>query len=78
MKSVEMDDISTKERFTIGLSHRGLDIRNPEGEGLTLSASEALMLLDILKNEEMELRRLADSASPMPMRFRFQPPTPRI
>ncbi len=66
-----MNETETRDRFTIGVSDRGLDIRNPEGKGVTLSASEALMLLDILKNEEAELRRIADSASPMPMRIRF-------
>ncbi|MFO7785110.1 MAG: hypothetical protein ACQET7_08105 [Thermodesulfobacteriota bacterium] len=66
-----MDEIETRDCFTIGVSDRGLDIRNPEGQGVTLSATEALMLLDILKSEEAELRRIADSSSPMPMRIRF-------
>lgn len=66
-----MDEIETRDRFTISVTDRGLDIRDPEDKGVTLSAAEALMLLDILKSEEAELRRIADSACPMPIRIRF-------
>lgn len=37
---------------------------------LEFTAGEALMLLDILKNEESELRKIADEAPPMPIKIR--------
>ncbi len=65
-----MDMPECTERFTIQVSDRGLEIRGRDGSGVTLSPSEALMLLDILKDEASELARLADEASPLPMRIR--------
>ena len=59
------------ERYSITVGDAGLEIRNSEGKGLSFTAAEALMLLDILKNEEEKLRILADKASPMPVRFQF-------
>jgi hypothetical protein len=58
-----MNQLEAEDRLTINVSDEGVDIRRPDGGGLDLSASEALMLLDILKNEEAELRRAADRAS---------------
>ena len=60
-----------KEKFTIEITEDGLRILGFKGESLRLTACEALMLLDILRNEEDELRRMADEASPVPVRFRF-------
>jgi hypothetical protein len=59
------------ERYTISLGDGGLMIQDGKGKGLTFTAAEALMLLDILKNEEEKLRSMADKASPMPVRFQL-------
>jgi hypothetical protein len=59
------------ERYSITVGDAGLEIRNTEGKGLRFTAAEALMLLDILKNEEERLRFAAEKASPLPVRFRF-------
>jgi hypothetical protein len=60
----------SKERYSIAVGDGGLDIRNSEGIGLSFTAAEALMLLDILKNEEERLKLLAEQASPLPFRIR--------
>ena len=52
------------EKFTIKVTDKGLVI-GEKGNRMEFSAGEALMLLDILKNEETELRKMAESASPM-------------
>jgi hypothetical protein len=59
------------ERYTISVGDGGLEIRDGKGKGLSFTATEALMLLDILKNEEEKLRHLADKASPLPVRFQL-------
>lgn len=59
------------ERYRITVGDAGLEIRNGEGKSLSFTAAEALMLLDILKNEEEKLRSVAEKASPLPVRFRF-------
>jgi len=59
------------ERYRITVGDGGLEIRNSKGKGLTFTAAEALMLLDILKNEEEKLRLAAEKTSPLPVRFRF-------
>jgi len=38
---------------------------------VSFTPTEALMLLDILKNEEEKLKLLAEQASPLPIRIRF-------
>ena len=58
-----------KEKFTIKIKEDGLDITSGDGKSLYFTASEALMLLDILKNEEQKLKRMAEEASPMPMKI---------
>ncbi len=68
-----MDDLEPRERFTIRISDRGLEIQCHDGGEMILSASEALMLLDILKNEESRLTRSAEASSPMPMRVLYGP-----
>lgn len=58
-----------REKFTIKMTKDGLVIRGEHGTSLDFSAVEALMLLDILKEEEPALRRMADEASPLPVRI---------
>lgn len=62
---------SCKEKFTVNVTDRMVIITDEKGKTLSFRPSEALMLLDILKDEESELRRMADEASPMPVRIRF-------
>jgi hypothetical protein len=51
------------------MTESGVDITSGEGISLHFSALEALMLLDILKNEETKLRTAADQASPLPIQI---------
>ncbi len=53
------------EKFTIKVTDKGIVVIGEEGNRMEFSAGEALMLLDILKNEEPELRKMAESAAPM-------------
>jgi hypothetical protein len=53
------------EKFTIKVTDKGVVMIGEKGNRMEFSAGEALMLLDILKNEEIELRKMAESASPM-------------
>lgn len=55
-----------RERFDIRITDAGLVIRDDQGVSLTFSATEALMLLDILREEEEWLRSAAGDASPLP------------
>ena len=57
------------EKFTIKITERGVVILNGEGKGLHLTPVEALMLLDILRNEETKLRKMAEDASPIPIKI---------
>ena len=59
--------LETKEKFTIEVTDTGLDIFCGKERALCCTASEALMLLDILKNEETKLKRMAEEASPFPI-----------
>jgi len=59
------------ERYSITVGEAGLEILNPEGKGMSFTAAEALMLLDILKNEEEKLRSVAEKASPLPVHIRI-------
>ncbi len=61
-----------KEKFTIKITDTGLIIDSmAEGMKTTTSftASEALMLLDILRNEEQNLQKMAEQASPVPFKI---------
>jgi hypothetical protein len=60
-----------KEKFTISVTGKGLRIIGRQDTGLEFSAAEALMLLDILRDEEKNLRAMADNQSPAPLRFDF-------
>jgi hypothetical protein len=62
---------NSSERYVITVGDAGLEIRDSKGNALSLTAAEALMLLDILKTEEEKLRQMADQASPMPVRFQL-------
>jgi hypothetical protein len=59
------------EKFTVEMTKSGVDILGPDGQVLHFTAVEALMLLDILKNEEAELKRMAEEASPIPSKIRL-------
>ena len=59
-----------RQKFTISLTDHVLVITDETGTTLRFRPGEALMLLDILKNEEPELKRLAEEASPIPLRIR--------
>jgi hypothetical protein len=61
--------VEATEKFTVEITESGMDITSGEGMSLHFSALEALMLLDILKDEESNLRRAADEASPLPIRI---------
>jgi hypothetical protein len=71
----KVEDLSLEavEKFTIEITQAGMDIIDREGVSLTFSPLEALMLLDILKHEEQNLRKMADEASPLPMQIHFEP-----
>lgn len=57
------------ERFTIEITENGLAITGREGLILRFTAGEALMLLDILTEEEQRLRNMAQEASPGPIKI---------
>jgi hypothetical protein len=59
------------EKFVIRLTKTGMTIRSARGGTLRFTASEALMLLDILKEEEEGLETIARESSPLPMRIHF-------
>ena len=59
-----------KEKFTVEITKSGVDILGGDGQVLHFTALEALMLLDILRNEEAELKRMAEEASPIPIKIK--------
>jgi len=63
--------LETKEKFTIEVTDIGLEILSGGKRIVHFTASEALMLLDILQNEETNLKRMADEASPIPIRIKI-------
>ena len=69
---MQNQSLKTVEKFTIDITDKGIDITGQKGLSLAFSAVEALMLLDILRHEEGNLRKMADEASPLPMRFHFE------
>jgi hypothetical protein len=66
-------DEKMKEKFVIQMTRQGMEISSSGGRPLRFTACEALMVLDILKAEEENLRRIADEASPLPLRIQFAP-----
>jgi hypothetical protein len=61
--------METKEKFIFEVTDDGLDIFSDGDRVLHFTAGEALMLLDILQTEEANLIRMADEASPSPIRI---------
>jgi hypothetical protein len=59
------------EKFTIEIKDEGIIIKGGEGQHLFFTPVEALMLLDILKAEEVRLKNLADKASPLPFKIKI-------
>ena len=57
------------ERFTIRITDSGMAILSGEGKSLHFTAGEALMLFDILRNEEPKLRQMAEEARPIPIQI---------
>jgi hypothetical protein len=68
---VIMSEKKMREKFVIRVTEEGMEIAGGKNRPLFFSACEALMLLDILKGEEENLRRIADEASPLPVRMQF-------
>jgi hypothetical protein len=58
-----------REKFTIEITGSGVCILSGEGKALQFTAGEALMLLDILRHEETNLRKIAEEASPIPIKI---------
>jgi hypothetical protein len=58
------------DKFTIRLSDKGMVILSAKKERLQFTATEALMLLDILKCEEQKLKQMADEARPIPIQIK--------
>ena len=61
--------LEIEEKYTIEVTDTGLDIYCGKERALCFTASYALMLLDILKNEETNLKQMAEDASPAPIRI---------
>ena len=59
------------EKFIIKVTDKGVVVIGEKGDRMEFSAGEALMLLDILKNEEVELRKMAEAASPLPLKIKI-------
>lgn len=53
------------EKFTIEVTDKAFVVIDEKRSRMEFTALQALMLLDILKNEESELRKMAESASPV-------------
>ena len=60
------------EKFVVRMTKTGVTLQSGDGSRLRFTASEALMLLDILLEERKNLEAVARESSPLPMRFRFQ------
>jgi hypothetical protein len=60
-----------REKFVIRMTEEGMEIAGGRRRPMRFSACDALMLLDILKEEEDNLRKIADDASPLPLRIQF-------
>jgi hypothetical protein len=58
------------EKFTIKITDSGVLMTDQEGNRLSFTAGEALMVLDILRGEEAELNDMAEKASPLPVNIR--------
>ena len=61
-----------KQKFIIQATEKGFVIQKGDATRLEFTPVEALMLLDILKNEESVLKQMAEKASPLPTRMRLK------
>ena len=57
------------EKFTIRITDNGMAILSGEGKSLHFTAGEALMLLDILRNEEPKLKQMAEETRRIPIQI---------
>jgi len=57
------------EKFRITITDSGELILSDREKSLHFTAGEALMVLDILKSEEATLRKMAEEASPLPIKL---------
>jgi hypothetical protein len=57
------------EKFTIEVKDSGVMIHSGEGQSLFFTPIKALMLLDILKAEEVKLKKLAEERSAVPFKI---------
>jgi len=62
-----MEEIT--EKLTIRTTDSGIVILSGEENSLHFTSGEALMLLDILKNEEPRLRKMAGEALSIPIKI---------
>jgi hypothetical protein len=69
---MSISDKGIREKFVIQVTGEGMEISGGEGGCLCFSACDALMILDILRAEEDNLRRIADEACPLPIQMRFR------
>ncbi len=60
-----------KEKFTIKMTDKGVAVLGKDENRLDFTASEALMLLDILRSEETKLKEMAEQAGPIPIKIKF-------
>ncbi|MBW1804553.1 MAG: hypothetical protein JRJ85_27960 [Deltaproteobacteria bacterium] len=70
-----MEEIKQKYIIRVterGLTERGFVIQKGDETRLEFTPVEALMLLDILKNEESAIKLMAEKATPLPTRIRFR------
>jgi len=61
---------SIKEKYTIQITVKGVQIISTDGQEIHLTALESLMLLDILRNEEQTLKQMANASSPIPIKIK--------
>ena len=59
----------TTEKLAIQIMENGEVILRGQNSLLKLTAGEAIMLLDILRNEEANLKKMAEKASPISIKL---------
>ncbi len=59
----------TAEKLTIEITEGGEVVLGGGNNLLKLTAGEAIMLLDILRHEEGNLKKMAEEASPIPIKL---------
>ena len=72
----EADLTTARERLTVTIGKDSIVIAQTAEDGapcqLRLTPGDALMLLDILRNESERLEAMAAEAAPIPIRFDFR------